>query len=66
MRLPWLGIPTRPVLKFPSPLLHTDEDGPTVFEHACRLGLEGIVSKGLTYASLRGLLEAAPRNRMES
>src|SRR5947209_2424677 len=22
-----------------------DEDGPTVFEHTCRLGLEGIVSK---------------------
>jgi len=27
---------------------HTDEDGPTVFEHACRFGLEGIVSKRLT------------------
>ena len=24
---------------------HLDADGPTVFEHACRLGLEGIVSK---------------------
>ena len=24
---------------------HLDEDGPTMFEHACRLGLEGIVSK---------------------
>jgi bifunctional non-homologous end joining protein LigD len=24
---------------------HTDEEGPTVFEHACRFGLEGIVSK---------------------
>jgi bifunctional non-homologous end joining protein LigD len=26
---------------------HTDEDGPTVFEHACRFGFEGIVSKRL-------------------
>ena len=24
---------------------HLEEDGPTMFEHACRLGLEGIVSK---------------------
>src|ERR1700738_1069449 len=24
---------------------HLDEDGPLVFEHACKLGLEGIVSK---------------------
>jgi bifunctional non-homologous end joining protein LigD len=24
---------------------HVTEDGPTVFEHACRLGAEGIVSK---------------------
>jgi len=24
---------------------HVAEDGPTVFEHACRLGAEGIVSK---------------------
>ena len=27
---------------------HTDENGATVFEHACKLGLEGIVSKRLT------------------
>ena len=26
---------------------HLAHDGPTVFEHACRLGLEGIVSKRL-------------------
>jgi bifunctional non-homologous end joining protein LigD len=26
---------------------HLDHDGPLVFEHACRLGLEGIVSKRL-------------------
>jgi bifunctional non-homologous end joining protein LigD len=26
---------------------HFDHDGPTVFAHACRLGLEGIVSKRL-------------------
>jgi bifunctional non-homologous end joining protein LigD len=24
---------------------HLEEDGPTVFGHACKLGLEGIVSK---------------------
>jgi bifunctional non-homologous end joining protein LigD len=27
---------------------HTDEDGAVVFAHACRMGLEGIVSKRLT------------------
>jgi bifunctional non-homologous end joining protein LigD len=34
---------------------HLDEDGPVVFEHACKLGLEGIVSKrtGSRYRSGR-------------
>jgi hypothetical protein len=27
---------------------HTDEDGDVVFLHACKMGLEGIVSKRLT------------------
>jgi bifunctional non-homologous end joining protein LigD len=27
---------------------HTEEDGATVFRHACKLGLEGIVSKRLS------------------
>jgi bifunctional non-homologous end joining protein LigD len=27
---------------------HTAENGATVFRHACKLGLEGIVSKRLT------------------
>jgi bifunctional non-homologous end joining protein LigD len=27
---------------------HTDEDGGTVFRHACKLGFEGIVSKPLS------------------
>jgi hypothetical protein len=27
---------------------HTDEDGAIVFRHACKLGLEGIVSKRLS------------------
>jgi ATP-dependent DNA ligase len=27
---------------------HTDEDGDTVFRHACQMGLEGIVSKRLS------------------
>jgi ATP-dependent DNA ligase len=33
--------------------MRASEDGPTVFEHACRLGAEGIVSKKVdgTYRS---------------
>ena len=27
---------------------HTDQDGATVFQHACKMGLEGIVSKRLS------------------
>jgi bifunctional non-homologous end joining protein LigD len=27
---------------------HTDDDGATIFRHACRIGLKGIVSKRLT------------------
>jgi bifunctional non-homologous end joining protein LigD len=27
---------------------HTADDGATIFRHACRMGLEGIVSKRLT------------------
>jgi ATP-dependent DNA ligase len=27
---------------------HTNEDGTTVFRHACKMGLEGIVSKRLS------------------
>ena len=27
---------------------HTDEDGAVVFRHACKMGLEGIVSKRLS------------------
>src|SRR5213083_2553733 len=35
--------------------MHIDGDGPTVFAHACKMGLEGIVSKrkGSTYRSGR-------------
>ena len=29
---------------------HIEEDGPTVFQHACKLGLEGIVSKRKDFA----------------
>ena len=34
---------------------HIEADGPTVFAHACKMGLEGIVSKrkGSTYRSGR-------------
>jgi hypothetical protein len=37
----------------PYSIEHIAEDGPTVFEHACRLGAEGIVSKKVdgTYRS---------------
>ena len=34
---------------------HLDHDGPLVFEHACRLGLEGIVSKRLDAPYRSGL-----------
>jgi ATP-dependent DNA ligase len=27
---------------------HTDDEGATIFRHACKLGLEGIVSKRLS------------------
>jgi bifunctional non-homologous end joining protein LigD len=33
---------TRPGIRFNE---HIDGDGPTVFAHACKMGLEGIVSK---------------------
>jgi ATP-dependent DNA ligase len=37
----WLG-KTEHAIRFNEHLAH---DGPAVFEHACRMGLEGIVSK---------------------
>jgi hypothetical protein len=42
---------------------HTDEDGATVFRHACTLGLEGIVSKRLTtpYRSILARHACPPR-----
>jgi hypothetical protein len=38
---------------------HTDEDGALLFVHACRMGLEGIVSKRLSapYRAVAGLVE---------
>ena len=33
---------------------HTEEDGAIVFRHACKLGLEGIVSKRLSAAYQSG------------
>ena len=33
---------------------HTDQDGATVFEHACRFGFEGIVSKRLMVPNRSG------------
>jgi bifunctional non-homologous end joining protein LigD len=32
---------------------HLEGDGPTVFAHACKMGLEGIVSNGSRYRSGR-------------
>ena len=40
-RWPRLGKP-RPGIQFNE---HIEGDGPTVFAHACKMGLEGIVSK---------------------
>jgi bifunctional non-homologous end joining protein LigD len=34
---------------------HTDEDGATVFRHACAMGLEGIVSKRTRSLALSGV-----------
>jgi bifunctional non-homologous end joining protein LigD len=33
---------------------HTDEDGATIFRQACKLGLEGIVSKRLSAPNRSG------------
>jgi bifunctional non-homologous end joining protein LigD len=38
--------PAEPSIRFNEHL--DEEDGPLVFEHACKLGLEGIVSKRLS------------------
>ena len=47
------GLPAASPIRFSE---HLEQDGPTMFEHACRLGLEGIVSKrgDLPYRSGRG------------
>lgn len=37
---------------------HLDHDGAAVFEHACRLGLEGIVSKRIDAPCRSGLSKA--------
>jgi hypothetical protein len=44
-------LPTTPLARKPAGIVfneHTDEDGAKVFRHACKLGLEGIVSKRLS------------------
>ena len=47
------GLPPGSPIRFSE---HLEQDGPTMFEHACRLGLEGIVSKriDLPYRPGRG------------
>ena len=37
---------------------HLTNDGPTVFAHACRMGLEGIVSKRIDSRYTSGLSQA--------
>jgi bifunctional non-homologous end joining protein LigD len=41
--------PAEPSIRFNEHL--DEEDGPLVFEHACKLGLEGIVSKRKDHAT---------------
>jgi bifunctional non-homologous end joining protein LigD len=45
---------------------HTDEDGATIFRQACRMGLEGIVSKRLSAPrfSVRAPADRDPRFRL--
>jgi len=47
------GLPATSLIRFSE---HLAQDGPTMFEHACRIGLEGIVSKriDLPYRGGRG------------
>jgi bifunctional non-homologous end joining protein LigD len=44
---------------------HIEDDGPTVFAHACKLGLEGIVSKrrDSSYRSGRSRTGSSRRTR---
>jgi hypothetical protein len=54
-------VPSRPPRNFTTPPTvdyiqfneHFEYDGPTVFDHACRIGLEGIVSERLDTLSQR-------------
>src|SRR5262249_36972685 len=43
---------------------HTEGDGPTVFAHACKMGLEGIVSKRKDSVYLNRALSHAPPCRL--
>ena len=45
---------------------HTDEDGATVFRHACKLGLEGIVSKRLSATTNRAHRGTGSRSRTQT
>ena len=42
---------------------HLEGDGPTIFEHVCRLELEGIVSKRIDLKYQDGLSKAGLRRR---
>jgi bifunctional non-homologous end joining protein LigD len=43
---------------------HTEDDDATIFRHACRMGLEGIVSKRLSAADQGGDAVGAVRRRL--
>ena len=45
---------------------HTDEDGATVFRHACKLGLEGIVSCPIEWGNSIGAQFVRPERRQSS
>jgi len=45
---------------------HVTEDGPTVFEHACRLGAEGILSKRVDGTYRSGPCPAGSRSAIQT
>jgi hypothetical protein len=51
---------------FTQPNEHIEADGPTVFAHACKMGLEGIVSKRKDQPTAAGALPTGsnPRTRL--
>src|SRR5262245_10527474 len=54
------GVPASSPIRFSE---HLAQDGPTMFEHACRLGLEGIVSKRADLPHRRAAVSIGSRPR---